>query len=67
MQGNAEYDTQLTPKQTADILRVSPDTLWRWRAHKVGPPWYRKVGRIFYFETEVRAWERSNPGQIDAA
>lgn len=58
--GNGE--TKLTTKQAADLLRVSADTLYQWRSRKVGPRYYRKVGRIFYLEQDLRAWEFSNPG-----
>lgn len=29
----------LTPKETAEMLRVSTDTLEAWRAKRKGPPW----------------------------
>jgi hypothetical protein len=55
-------EVRLTPQQTAKLLGVTEDCLYRWRAAKVGPRFYRRVGRIFYLKTEVRLWEFSNPG-----
>jgi hypothetical protein len=55
-------NTKLTPKQAATMLGVSRSTLIAWRRLKVGPPYYRRVGRIFYLERDVRDWEFSNPG-----
>jgi hypothetical protein len=59
--GNGE--TRLSPKQAAELLRVDADTLYRWRRLRVGPPYYRRVGRIFYLEADLRRWEFSNPGE----
>ncbi len=55
-------NTKLTPKQAATMLGVSRNTLIVWRRRKVGPPYFRKVGRIFYLEKDVRDWEFSRPG-----
>jgi hypothetical protein len=59
---NGSEDAKLTPKQAATMLGVSRSTLIAWRRLKVGPPYYRKVGRIFYLERDVRDWEFSRPG-----
>ena len=55
-------ETKLTTQQAADLLGISVDCLYRWRHRKVGPRYYRKVGRIFYLEADLRSWEFSNPG-----
>lgn len=51
----------LQPKQVADLLQVSENTLIRWRKNKVGPRYYRRVGRIFYLRSDVERWEFSRP------
>ena len=47
---------QLTPKQAADVLRISPFTLTKWRRKKVGPAYVTRVGRIFYDPEDIKAW-----------
>lgn len=47
---------QLTPKQAAAVLRISPLTLIKWRRKKVGPAYVTRVGRIFYDPQDIKAW-----------
>ena len=47
----------LTPKQLAAELRVTEWTLNEWRKNKVGPAYYRMVGRIVYYREEVEEWQ----------
>lgn len=60
MRGAEPDDTLLTTKQVADRLGVSEDCVWRWRYLRRGPPYIRRVGRIFYLAADVRRWELSN-------
>jgi DNA-binding transcriptional MerR regulator len=54
---------KLSPKQVAQLLHVTTETLRVWRLRKTGPPWYRQVGRVFYLKSDVESWEFSNPGE----
>lgn len=46
----------LTSKETARILRLSPQTLCNWRTAGRGPR-FRKIGRrVVYAETDVNEW-----------
>lgn len=47
---------ELTPKQLAGQLKVTAQTLLAWREKKVGPPYYRRVHRIIYYQHEVDEW-----------
>lgn len=47
---------ELTPQQLAGQLRVTTQTLGYWRTKKVGPPYYRRVHRIIYYQHEVDEW-----------
>jgi Helix-turn-helix domain len=46
----------LTPKQAAEVLGRTVDTLFDWREKRVGPPWVRYVGRIYYKRDDIDAW-----------
>ncbi|WP_017584299.1 helix-turn-helix transcriptional regulator [Nocardiopsis valliformis] len=47
----------LTEPEAAHHLRVSPDTLRRWRREGTGPDWHRAGGRLIRYRlTEVDAW-----------
>ncbi len=59
---NDSDSIKLTTKQVAALLGVSVTTLLTWRAKKIGPPYYRRVSRIFYLKSEIERWELSNPG-----
>ena len=49
-----------TTKEAAAHLRLSPDTLARWRCEGKGPPWHRPVpgGNVAYHIDEIDAWMR---------
>lgn len=48
-----------TPKQTAQYLGLSPQTLARWRCEKHGPS-FRKVGRLVRYDSRVvKEWSSS--------
>lgn len=46
----------LTPKQVAGILRITEETLMHWRQKRKGPPYYRRVTKIVYYQHEVDEW-----------
>jgi excisionase family DNA binding protein len=46
----------LTPDETADLLRVPVQLLYRWRYERRGPPSF-KIGRyVRYRRAELEAW-----------
>jgi excisionase family DNA binding protein len=46
----------LTPDETAELLRVPVQLLYRWRYERRGPPSF-KIGRyVRYRRAEVEAW-----------
>lgn len=55
---------RLTPKEAAEILGYSVDTLKRWRQGEkqwrpgLGPKFYTIHGRIFYRRAWLEDWER---------
>ena len=50
----------MTPKEVASLLNRCEVTLLNWRKRKLGPPFYRMVGRIVYFRHEVEEWRKSS-------
>jgi hypothetical protein len=48
--------TELTSQQLAGQLKVTPQTLLNWRHREQGPPYYRIVNRIVYYQHEVDEW-----------
>lgn len=46
----------LTTQEAADLLRVHPVTLARWRAAGTGPTFIRVGRSIRYPATELQAW-----------
>lgn len=51
---------QMTTKEVAALLKRNELTLVEWRKRKLGPPFYRLVGRIVYFRHEVEEWRRNS-------
>jgi excisionase family DNA binding protein len=49
-------DVLLTEAEVADLLRVSPRTVRRWRNEGTGPPALRVGRRIRYRRSAVEAW-----------
>ena len=49
----------LTPNEVAELLRVSPATVYRWRKNNSGPPFTRVGAEVRYFREELLAWVRS--------
>lgn len=50
---------KLSPKQVEELLEVSEPCLRGWREKKLGPPYYREVGRIWYYRDEIEAWRQA--------
>lgn len=50
----------LTPKEVADLLKVTTDTLEAWRAKRVGPSWIKlgdgKRSPVRYRRADVDAY-----------
>ncbi|MFD1193808.1 helix-turn-helix domain-containing protein [Seohaeicola saemankumensis] len=56
----APYTKHLTPVDVGRLLGVSPRTLSRWHAQRLGPP-RCKVGRtVLYRQEAVEHWLREN-------
>lgn len=52
----ATLERLLTSREVADILRVSPSTLSRWRDRGDGPPWLDLGGLPRYALEDLRRW-----------
>lgn len=50
----------MTLTEVADLARVAPETLRKWRqqwpTRHEGPPSFRLGGRVLYRRTDVEAW-----------
>lgn len=52
-------DERLVPAAAAAYLGMTPATLRNWRSQKVGPAYYRLVGKVWYSQSDLDAWLRS--------
>jgi predicted site-specific integrase-resolvase len=43
-------------KEAARIIGIAPPTLCAWRKAKKGPPYYARVGRIYYDRSDLSEW-----------
>ena len=59
-----EDETYLVETEVAELLRLSPLTLTRWRYEKTGPPYYKPGGRILYSKSEVLSWLEATRGDV---
>lgn len=52
---NLAVDKELSTRQAATLLSLSPMTLKKWRCTSEQPelPWYKRFGKVFYRESEV--------------
>lgn len=52
---NLAVDKELSTRQAATLLSLSPMTLKKWRCTSEQPelPWYKRFGKVFYMESEV--------------
>ena len=50
-----ENDKELSTRQAATLLSLSPMTLKKWRCTSEQPelPWHKRFGKVFYMESEV--------------
>jgi len=53
-------ESLLTPKDLAGRLKITVETLCRWRARGVGPQYHRFDRSIRYTQRDVDAWLASN-------
>lgn len=49
-------DERLSSDDAAAYLGASVATLRNWRSQKVGPAYYRLVGKVFYSQSDLDAW-----------
>ena len=49
----------LTPKEVAVKIGVNEETLSVWRRDRKGPPFIRRVGRIYYNAADLDQWYRN--------
>jgi hypothetical protein len=60
MSAAREAVEKLSSKQVADLLGVTEWSLRAWREKRVGPPYVRQVGRIYYLREDIRQWQLEN-------
>jgi len=55
-------DRELTTKEAASILGLSPSTLRKWRCTGERPelPWCKRFRKVFYLESEVILFRERN-------
>lgn len=49
----------MTTEEVALHLRVSVETVRRWRSHGEGPPYVKPAGKALYSRDDLEAWVRS--------
>jgi len=49
-------DIKLNPAQVAEMLGISPRTLSRWHAQRVGPPRCKLGRKVLYRKAAIDAW-----------
>jgi len=58
-------DETLTPKQTAEILKISSGTLANWRAGRTGPNYIKFGNRCLYKRSEIERFLREHEIRLD--
>lgn len=55
-------DRELTTKEAAELLGLSPSTLRKWRCTGERPelPWCKRFRKVFYLESEVIIFKEKN-------
>jgi excisionase family DNA binding protein len=48
----------LTTAEVAELLRLNPQTLWKWRRDGTGPPWFRVGSGVRYHREDLQEWTR---------
>ena len=58
----AANDRELTTKEAASLLGLSPRTLKKWRCtgEHSELPWYKRFRKVFYLESEVILFKEKN-------
>jgi predicted DNA-binding transcriptional regulator AlpA len=51
-----EVEGFLTIKEAAGLLGKSRWTLNLWRVKKIGPPWYKVGGSVYYKRADILTW-----------
>ena len=55
-------DNLLTPREVSKILGKATSTLQKWRHDRIGPPWFMRQKRVYYWQSRVYAWlEHGSP------
>lgn len=49
----------LNNSQAADLLGITPGTLYNWRAYGIGPRYSKESGRVVYRKVDVLRWLRT--------
>ncbi|SDN55045.1 helix-turn-helix transcriptional regulator [Allokutzneria albata] len=52
------------PQELADYLKVSIETIYKWRTKRYGPPGVRIGKHVRYQPAEVLEWLNSLPKQV---
>lgn len=64
---NQVGDDLMTTAELAKVLRRSPESVQRWRRMRVGPPYIRVQGRVFYSQRLLEEWLQKNTCRTVAA
>jgi predicted DNA-binding transcriptional regulator AlpA len=56
----SDHDIKLKPAQVAEMLGISPRTLSRWHALRVGPPRCKLGRRVLYRKSAIDDWLLAN-------
>ena len=56
----------LTTEQAAGMLKLGRRTLDNWRCDKVGPPFVRVGGKVFYRPADLVAWVERHTVNFEA-
>lgn len=55
---------KLTPKEAAKKLKLASSTLAQYRYKKIGPPYYKFKGTVYYIEEELEQWVKENTVRV---
>ena len=54
----------LSEKETAALLKLTPETLRVWRSQGKGPPWFKFEGSIRYDRTDLENYIKSKRQKV---
>ena len=57
-----EWPELLNGAEAAERCRVTVQTIKSWRAKRMGPPWKRIGGKVWYDGAALRQWIADQPG-----